>query len=908
MQTVGRDAELAVLTQAVDDTVAGHGRLMLLRGEAGIGKSRLAEDTVARARERGLTVLRGQAHALHAGLAYAPIVEAIRPHVAALADHTGLEHLARLLADPRLPAPRPGGDPDLERTQMFEAVVGLISRLAPAMLFIDDLHWADRGTVELVHYVGRSVAGQSVFVLGAYRPSEAGTPLDNLAITVRRGGADGELSLAPLSDSAVAELTGTLLGSKPEQGFLDGVTQRAKGVPLFVTALVHEGLQTEAALPAIVRDVVLARLHKLAEPERRMMEIVSVAGDAATSVVVHAIADDPPALRNLVIGGLITEQPADRHILYRVSHPLYAEVAYADLTVGERRKLHAAVLVAIEKTTPDDVLTLAPHYQEAGNLADSVRAVEITAEAGWRALAIGAAAEAIRYLGTAAELADPSRVPALLDGLGRAHQSLGRYDQALAAWKKGLGLAARSGMIDDAGGLQLRVLRLEAESSDSKTANDRLHALAQQLSVSSHEAAFRHFEFTLRHSNEAEAHEVTATMTGFIGPDQPPEAQAVGYLGRGFQLLLERRHHDALRELETAVSHARRYERQYPFYARFTRLILSYARALTGDVPGCLAGITEGVAMQTLIEIPSLKCFEQYGLAFATYLSGDITTALTHIEVGVATAVEARIPRSLGRNLGLRAFLLAEQGRLSEAQRTLAEAKQTYLAPEMSLSAVLACADAAVGYHLGGPTSPQLFDAFAAFADPLAGTMRSLFTGLTALANGDHDAVAKMTPDMRSESPQSGLAYAFADRLDGLRTKDPDALAAIAERLTGIGAPLLAAQTRFERAELTGDRDSLAECLEVFERAGATPWVDRARQLARTFGIRVKAPRSNGRLTNRETQVVQLLGEGLSNADIAGRLFLSERTVETHLRNSYAKLGLGSRVALARWANENLRP
>ncbi|MEV4318976.1 AAA family ATPase [Actinocrispum sp. NPDC049592] len=906
MRIVGREAEQDLLTQAITDVLFGNGRVALLRGEAGIGKSRLAEYALDLARHRGLRVLRGQAHPLHAGLAYAPVVEAIRPHLGTLADHSGLEQLGRLLADPRLPAPRPSVDPELERTQMFAAVTEFIARLAPAVLFVDDLHWADRGTVELVHYIGQNTRDRKVLVLGAYRPSEAGSPLDDLAATVRRH-PGGEVTVTPLPDAAVADLVGDLLGEQPAAGLLDTVTARAKGVPLFVTALVHQGFTADATLPLIVRDVVLGRLQALDETQRRLLEIISVAGDAATDTVVRTLLDESQALRALVIGGLITEQTVSSALLYRVAHPLYAEVAYSELTLAERRSLHAAVLRAIERTSPDDVLALAPHYREAGDLADPVRAAEILADAGWRALSMGAADEAIRYLEAAADQAEEKQVPALLDGIARAHQSLGRFDEATAAWQRATAVAQHQGQTDIVAEVRFRMAILDAQRYDSTAANERIRAEARALSQQSPEAAVQDFIFTMRHGTLAEAVEVSKILAGYLDRDHSPATQGVGCLGAGVLRLFDRDAGTAITLLETGLTHAVECEDEQPYLAHYLRVVLSGTYLVDGDMPRMHARAQELFTKRALMDIPSLWCWEQYIFSFNLYLQGDLPAAQREIERGVAVAREAGLPRSLACTLALRAFLLAEQGKVTEAVTTLAECKRAYLAPEQGLYEVTELAAAAIAWHEGGRVVSAPFSYYSLFNDPCASVLRGLHTGLAALRNGDRDLLAKTEQQLRvSGTDRPRLVIACADRLRGLQLNDSALLADVATRFASMGAPLLAAQTAVECAELTGDKSAIPGALQVFERSGAAPWADRTRRLARSLGLRMSPARSDGVLTKRESEVLRLLGEGLSNADIAARLYLSERTIETHLRNAYGKLGLTSRVAMARWAVENL--
>ncbi len=172
---VGRSAEMDRLAAQLSRAARGQGCALFLAGEAGIGKTRLAQEALALARERGFLVLEGSAYALEGGLAYAPILAAFGPFLRRLDSPrqarlvSGLPDLGQLFTDLRLPAPLPLGDPALEKTRLFEAVVRLLERLArktPVLLFLDDLHWADPASIELLHYLARGIADQAVFVLG----------------------------------------------------------------------------------------------------------------------------------------------------------------------------------------------------------------------------------------------------------------------------------------------------------------------------------------------------------------------------------------------------------------------------------------------------------------------------------------------------------------------------------------------------------------------------------------------------------------------------------------------------------------------------------------------------------------------------------------------------------------------
>ncbi len=186
---VGRSAELRTLADAIGRAAEGRAQVVVISGEAGIGKSRLAREALRSAGTRGFRTLESAAGRLHRDLSYAPIVEALRPLVAEAALVDGLSDLSRLFDGLRVPPLVALGDPGLERTRMFEAVRTLIERASmrqPQAILIDDLHWADPGTLALLHYVARALPRQRCLFLVTYSADKVNEEVRELVTALQR--------------------------------------------------------------------------------------------------------------------------------------------------------------------------------------------------------------------------------------------------------------------------------------------------------------------------------------------------------------------------------------------------------------------------------------------------------------------------------------------------------------------------------------------------------------------------------------------------------------------------------------------------------------------------------------------------------------------------------------------------
>jgi len=354
---VGRVEELQVLEAAVRRATNSEPAVVLVGGEAGVGKTRLVAELTSRSAADGTRVLTGGCVPVGDGaLPYAPIVEALRVLVGDLGVSAvrGLigpswPELARLL--PALGEPQAGGGPPGQATQarLFELLLGLLGRLSqrmPILLVVEDLHWADRSTLDLLAFLVRNLRHERLLVVVTYRDDEPGTDWlgPYLAVLDRSGRA--ERVALPRLDRAqtLAQLVG-ILGAVPPADLVDAVFARSEGNPYFTEELLGAIRAGSGGLPPTLRDLLRGRVQALPELARQVIAVVAVARRRVSHRLLAAVAglEDRPlvhSLRAAVADRLLVTRPDQDG--YELRHALLADVIQADLLPGERARLHAA--------------------------------------------------------------------------------------------------------------------------------------------------------------------------------------------------------------------------------------------------------------------------------------------------------------------------------------------------------------------------------------------------------------------------------------------------------------------------------------------------------------------------------------------------------------------------------------
>jgi tetratricopeptide (TPR) repeat protein len=478
---VGREREQAELYAALEGVRAGREAFFLLTGEAGIGKTRLAEELAQQARQSGVDVLWGSCREEAGQPGYWPWVQVLRAHFGTRAGGAALDvgHGGLFIADlvpeirPHLPASAAAAPSEHSRFYLFDAVARSLrgaAAAAPVLIVLDDLHAADMPSLLLLQFLARELRGVRILLLGTYREVEGALDPERSAALAQIGRSARHIPLRGLHEGDIAALIERSFGVRADAAVVAAVYRASEGNPFFVDEVVRilwaEGALAAGSPPATiqipqsVRAVVRERLGPLAPACRQVLAAAAVRGRQFEIGLVEAVSELPReqvllAVAQARTAGIVAEVP---NLLgwYTFAHGLIRETLYADLDESERVRLHRGMGRAIEemnRTDPDPHWAeVAYHYCRAAIGGEVEAAVGASLRAGRRAAALLAYEDAITHYQQAlqaqalAPVADDARRCELLVALGEARVRAGDRDGARMVCAEAAQLAQRLGL------------------------------------------------------------------------------------------------------------------------------------------------------------------------------------------------------------------------------------------------------------------------------------------------------------------------------------------------------------------------------------------------------------------------------------------------------------------------------
>jgi class 3 adenylate cyclase len=429
---VGREREMDELRAGFEDALSGHGRLLLLVGEPGIGKTRTSEELTTYARLRKAQILWGRCYEGEGAPAYWPWVQAVRAYVhdrepsALLSEMgSGASEIAQVVSEvrqrlPGLPEPQ-RLDPEQARFRLFDSMTTFLknaSKAQPLVLILDDLHWADKPSLLLLQFLARELRGARLLVLGTYRDVDLRRqhPLSQTLGELTREQLSQRILLRGLSQHDVERFIEITAGIKPPAALVEAVYKETEGNPFFVNEVVRllvadERLQRpeqvkswSVGIPQSVREVVGRRLDHLSAECNRVLTAASVIGREFGLDVLEHMSDLSgdrllEVLDEAVAARVVTEVPRAGG-RYSFSHALIRETLYDELSTTRRGRLHRQIGETLEQlygAHPEPHLAeLAYHFFEAAQGGDVDRAIGYAMRAGDRAAELMAHEEAAR--------------------------------------------------------------------------------------------------------------------------------------------------------------------------------------------------------------------------------------------------------------------------------------------------------------------------------------------------------------------------------------------------------------------------------------------------------------------------------------------------------------------------------
>ncbi|MET0305422.1 MAG: AAA family ATPase [Solirubrobacterales bacterium] len=937
---VGRDAELERLARTAQRAAGGEGSLVLLAGEAGVGKSRLAGEIADRCPP---PILRGAATE-GASTPYGPIVGALRSYLRS--DPSGLDgsgalqpHLALLLPELGEPAE------DSDRSTIFEAVRCAFAHLAgdgPATVVLDDLQWSDEATLELLAALASPLREIPLLTIAAYRTD--GLPRDHmlrwLRNELRRDGEIEEIILEPLGDEQVTALLGELLPEPPSPSLTRTICDRTGGSPFFVEELVaallakgslasgKRGLELsnadEEPVPETVRDAILIGVADLSEPARAAAEAAAVAGDSF-NLGVTAQLSATAGLTEAIESGLLLEDGDGRG---RFRHSLAREALYAEVPWLRRRDLHRRFAEALEgRSAPS--LEVATHWRGAG---EDSRAREALVRAAGESESMRAHRDAARAARQALELwpegEEEARRIETLERYAASTELVGQLAEAAKAWRELASIRSTRGEGLGFAEAQRRLAAISALKGDRESA-----FAARRLAADA-----------------------------FLAAGRPADA-AGERLAMANHRRVGARYSEAIELAEAAIGEAEAAHR--PDISARGLGLLGVARAKGGDYEGGLEIVRTGLARALEQDMTPVAAELYQRLSMVLYDSADYRRAEEALDAALglcATDGDASTELAcvtcliyvlrergewsraceLGRELierdeavwvaeGLVGAIHAFQGKLASARRMLTSSR----AGSSSVGHYNMFMDSTTGLAQVAAAEGALDEAAEHCRTLLARWSESedhhyAVWGLRWAAvffarQGDRDglhacteALTRMASDGGHPDSLAALAQAIGEAalLDSDAEIAADQLCRAVDLYRELAIPFECAQVEVRAGvalAAAGEREQglerLNDAYRTARKLGAQPLASEAAHEVAALGDSVasrlgKRAAAESPLTRRELEVLRHVSIGRTNREIAQELFLSPRTVDMHVRNILRKLDCRSRVEAAHRAGE----
>jgi DNA-binding CsgD family transcriptional regulator len=945
---VARDAEIAELEREYRRAAAGEFRSVLLLADPGIGKTSLAREFLVRRRGRAIA-LSARAYPLGETASFGLWSEAFESHLRGLASEEvarlcggfldDLAALVRSVAAAR--GATSGGDPP--RSRLLEGVAALIANLSsrlPLVVFLDDAHLADASSWEALGYLARSVQDARVFVLAAARPAELSEreTATEVVFGLEQEGLLTRLELSPLTLEDLSKLVEEFVSGPPPRALVDWLNQRSQGNPLFalglLQALVDEGADLASpelrSLPEELAERVAARARGLDESRLETLEALATMGrrvEFRELVGLTGLASDrlPVTLERLVRSRLVIEEERGRELGYEIAHPLIAEAIYQRIGGARRRGLHR--LVGRELRAAGRLGEAAPHFARSAEVGDK-EAIQALSDGVRDAEKRGAYRESLTILDALVELIPAGderwldvlhalswRAEWVVDHRADAHAQLGiKALRAIDSLLEG-----SSNPIPKAA-VKLRLANFlgwgTGDLAEAEHACVEAHLLFNQGGDSANALlAENELAWILGLRGDYPGMELAALQVAEVAEaGGEPFAALQAWHANAFAACIRGR----FGECEAALTRSNEIARQEQKVYRLTTglNLRACALAASGRVEEALALIDQAKMLDPAWRDSILPEWE----TIVHWFAGDFAAALACAREASARAVgELSKRRAIGVVFG--ALSAIEAAQAVRARTDLSRARRAFGNREWQFFSYL-CGhvEALLAWQAGARADAVVLLRQTAARVHETGALpfaALILVDLVEVASewGDGEAAAEAAGQLANiaRGIDNELYYALAAMGWG-SCGDVDAARRAVEVLSHSSWKALHARALdlFGRSVFDSDRTEAIAALEraavTFESCGAVWRRERALERLRNLGGRGRraaaAAIGPSGLSQRERQVALLAAEGQTAREIAERLFIGERTVETHLANVYAKLRVRSKTDLVRRASE----